>query len=307
MKILVNLRSEISAFHANPAQVAALAARLPRHEVVAVASKEEFLTALPEADVVVVWSFPDKWYASATRLRYVLTPAAGRDRIQPDPGGKVRCRFGGFHGALMAESLLGMMYFMNRRFGAAVASQRLARWEPSAYRGARRLAGQTALIVGYGRIGRRVAALLSAAGVRVLGLKRDASTGGEGVERLFARDELPAALALADHVVCILPRDTGTDHLLDAAAFSHVKQGSFVYNLGRGNAIAIDALVAALASGKLGGAFLDVFPDEPLPADSPLWQVPNLYLTPHASAIYDEYLDLYFDEIAGFLAALRSL
>jgi D-2-hydroxyacid dehydrogenase (NADP+) len=306
MRIAIYLNSEVSAFRASQAQIGALAARLPMHRLVPVGSKDELLAALPEADAAVVWSFPAKWYARAPRLRHVFTPAAGHDRIQADPEGRVGRHFGHFQGTLMAESLLGMMLFMNRRFGAAVANQRLHRWDGRAYEGTGRLRGQTALIVGYGTIGRRMAVLLGAVGVRVCGLKRDVGRGGEGAERLFAPDQLAFALGLADHVVCVLPSDTGTDHLLDAAAFSSMKPGAFVYNLGRGNAVDVQAVVAALASGRLAGAFLDVWPEEPLPAPSPLWDVPNLYLTPHASAIYDEYLDLYFDELAGILAGLAA-
>jgi D-2-hydroxyacid dehydrogenase (NADP+) len=306
MRIAIYLNSEVSVFRASRLQLDGLAARLPMHTLVPVDSKDELLAALPEADAAVVWSFPGKWYARAPRLRHVFTPAAGRDRIQADPDGRVALHFGHFHGTLMAESLLGMMLFMNRRVGAAVANQRQHRWEGRAYEGTRRLAGQTALIVGYGTIGRKMAALLAAVGVRVFGLKREVGRGGEGAERLFAPDQLAPALALADHVVCVLPSDTGTDHLLDVAAFACMRPGACLYNLGRGNAIDVQAMVAALASGRLAGAFLDVWPEEPLPATSPLWDVPNLYLTPHASAIYDEYLDLYFDEMADILAGLAA-
>jgi phosphoglycerate dehydrogenase-like enzyme len=83
-----------------------------------------------------------------------------------------------------------------------------------------------------------------------------------------------------------------------------MKPNAVVYNLGRGNAIDPEALVAALRQRRIAGAFLDVVPEEPLPAVSPLWSVPNLYLTPHASAISRDYLDLYFDELAGELAPL---
>jgi phosphoglycerate dehydrogenase-like enzyme len=306
MRILIYLQSSVSVFGANEAQVARLAARLPRHTLARVASKAELVTGLVEADAVVVWSFPAKWYEAAPRLKYVFTPAAGRERIQSDPGGRVEVHFGQFHGAMMAESLLAMMLFMNRRFGVALENQRAHAWEPRAYESARRLAEQTALIVGYGAIGRRAAGLLSAIGMKVHGLKRNVEQGGAGADRLFAREELPSALALADHVACILPGDTGTDHLLDAAAFANMKRGAFVYNLGRGNAIDHAALVEALGSGALGGAFLDVWPEEPLPADSPLWGVPNLYLTPHASAVYEDYLDLYFEELARLVERLTG-
>ena len=121
---------------------------------------------------------------------------------------------------------------------------------------------------------------------------------------MFAASERLEALALADHVVCVLPGDTGTDQLLDAAAFGHMKSSSCVYNLGRGNAIDAVALQEALTRGRIAGAFLDVVPEEPLPASSGLWTVPNLYLTPHASAISAEYLDLYFEQLARELGQL---
>jgi len=298
MRIVVWLDSSVSVFRATDVQVAQLAACLPRHQLQRTTSKAEFVAELPDADAVVVWSFPAEWYALAPRLRHVLTPAAGRERIGPDPRGRAQTHFGRFHGSMMAESLLAMMLFNNRRLGRALEHQRAHRWEPHEYEGTRRLSQQTALIAGYGAIGHRMAELLTAVGMTVHGLKRNVRQGSAGVARLYAREELHSALAVADHVVCILPSETGTDSLLDRAAFAGMKPGAFVYNLGRGNAIDHDALADALRCGAVGGAFLDVWPVEPLPADSPLWDVPNLYLTPHASAIYQEYLDLYFNEVA---------
>jgi D-2-hydroxyacid dehydrogenase (NADP+) len=304
MRILVYLRSDVSVFQANDTQLAKLRARLPGHTLVQVTTKNDLVAGLPEAAAVVVWSFPAKWYDLAPRLRHVFTPSAGRERIQPDPRGKVELHFGQFHGRLMAESLLAMMLFMSRRFGTALEHQRAHAWEPGAYERTWRLAEQTALIIGYGTIGRHAAKLLSAVGMTVYGLKRNRLEGGEGVSRLFAREDLHLALGTAEHVACILPGDTGTDHLLDAAAFSSMQPGAFVYNLGRGNAIDHAALVEALRSGTVGGAFLDVWPEEPLSPSSPLWDVPGLFLTPHASAVYRDYLDLYFAELAPLLGRL---
>jgi D-2-hydroxyacid dehydrogenase (NADP+) len=298
MRVLVYLSSEVGAFGASEVQVARLADRLPGHQFRRVASKEELMAGLPEADAVIVWSFPAKWYEQAPRLRHVFTPSAGRERIQPDPREKVELHFGRFQGTLMAESLLGMMLFLNRQVGVMLANQRAHVWDARLNERGRRLSEQTALIVGYGTIGRQVAEVLSRMGMTIHGLKRDVRRGGEGAERLFRPEELHRALALADHVVCILPSDTGTDRLLDAAAIACMKRGAFVYNLGRGNAIDHDALAGALRSRALGGAFLDVWPEEPLRVDSPLWDVPGLYLSPHVSAVYHDYLDLHFEELA---------
>jgi len=302
------LPNDVAAFTPTAAQLARLSARLPELDVVHAPDERAFRRELPTAEAVVVWSFETSDYAEAPRLEHVFTPSAGRERIALDPARRVQAHFGTFHGAIMAETLLAMMLFLNRRLDAAVTAQREHRWERDVYATTRRLAGQTALIVGYGAIGRRCAALLRAVGMTVVGVRRRVGSPAErgAAERVVGVADLPGALAAADHVACILPGDTGTDRLLGHDAFEHVKPGAFVYNLGRGNAIELEALAAALASGRVAGAYLDVFPEEPLPADSPLWSTPNLHVLPHASAIGSEYLDLYFDEVAAWFEARRQ-
>jgi D-2-hydroxyacid dehydrogenase (NADP+) len=303
-RLLVWLWHAVPAFQPTAAQLARLAAHIPGYELVTVASESDFLHALPGAHAVVVWRFLPEWYVLARDLRHAFTPSAGRDPLPIDPSGRVQRHFGHFHGALMSESLLAMLTFMNRRLGDALRLQTQQLWDRSPYSSIRRLRGQVVLFVGYGAIAQQCASVLSGMGLVVLGLRRDVSRPSPHAERMFPRQQLHEALALADHVVCVLPADTGTDYLLDGAALSHMKPSACLYNLGRGNAIELEALRGALSRGQIAGAFLDVVAPEPLPADSPLWTTPNLYLTPHASAISAEYLDLYFEELARELAAL---
>lgn len=291
------------AFQPTAAQLAALAARTS-HELEPVHEEAEFLAGLEQADAVVVWRFQAEWYARAPRLRHAFTPSAGHDPLPPEPEGRIQRHFGSFQGQLMAESLLGMITFMNRRFGAALQAQAERRWDRSPFSPLRRLRGQVVLIVGYGAIGQLCGELLAALGMVVLGLRRDPARPSPHAERVFSPEQRHAALGLADHVVCVLPGDTGTDHFIGAAELASMKRTACVYNLGRGNAIDAAALCTALAQGHIAGAFLDVVPEEPLPPRSPLWSAPNLYLTPHASAISSEYLDLYFDELAQRLCEL---
>jgi phosphoglycerate dehydrogenase-like enzyme len=143
--------------------------------------------------------------------------------------------------------------------------------------------------------------------MRVHAVKRDPTRGSEGAERVFAVAQLDEALANADHVACILPDEASTRGLFDRRALSRMKPSAYLYNLGRGSAIEESALLEALTTGRIAGAFLDVTELEPLPKDSPLWTAPNLVLTPHASAIYLEYLDLYFEELAHTLARLAQM
>ncbi len=304
MKVVIFLSNPVRAFAPEPEQLETLSARLPGHEVVAVHTDAELLRQLPLADAAVVWSFQQGWYASAARLAHLFTPAAGREQLAPDPSGRVQQHFGRFHGAIMAESLLGMILFMNRKLGAALDAQARHRWDRAPYSLCRRLYGQVVLIIGYGAIGQRCARLLAGLGMVVHGLRRQASEPDGVAARLFTPERRFEALALADHVVCVLPGGTATDHVLDAEALAHIKPSGVVYNIGRGNAIDPEALRRALEEGRIAGAFLDVQHEEPLPASSASWATPNLFLTPHASAISREYLDLYFEELAEQLLGL---
>jgi D-2-hydroxyacid dehydrogenase (NADP+) len=305
MRVVIHLKNAVRAFEPTPAQIEVLAARAGRHQLAPVQTDAELLAALPLADAVVAWRFPTEWYAQAPRLRHLFTPSAGREPFAPDPSGRVTRHFGHFHGAIMAESLLGMITFMNRRIGSALLDQADRRWDRTPYSAYRRLHGQVALLIGFGAIGQRCGQLLSALGMIVHGLRRDISRPAPPARRLFSAAQRAEALSLADHIVCALPGDTSTHHFLDAAALSHCRANACIYNIGRGNAIDSDALSRALAEKRLAGAFLDVQPEEPLPPTSPLWTTPNLYLTPHASAISVEYLDLYFEELANELARIE--
>ena len=302
MKLVLSLPHSIRAFEPQAEQLARWRARYPQHQLVVAREEADFLQHLADADGVLVWRFAAAWYERAPRLRFVATPAAGREKVQPDPSGRVRAVHGSFHGKIMAESLLGMLLHFARRFDLASADQRVRRYERDQYSPTRRLAGQRALIVGYGALGRECARLLKAVGLHVIGVKRQAAVDPVPADAVFALQDLPRLLSEADHVISTLPADTGTDHLFDDAAFAAMPPTAGFYNLGRGNAVDEAALLRALASGSIAHAFLDVFEREPLPADSPLWSAPNLALTPHASAINAEYLDLWVEELAGVLS-----
>jgi len=141
------------------------------------------------------------------------------------------------------------------------------------------LTGQSVVLLGFGAIGRRLAELLAPFGGRVTAYRRT-PRGDEGVT-VVTEAGLPAALAAADHVVSLLPDSPATRHFMNAHRFAAMKPGARFYNVGRGSTVDQDALLAALAAGRLGGAYLDVMEPEPLPPDHPLWRAPNCYLTCH--------------------------
>ena len=314
MKVLVHLSSDIPCFHAAPEQVGRLSGRLAAcgGEARFCGSEQEFLAELPDAWAAVVWTFRQEWFALAPRLRHVCTPAAGRDYFRVTPPAQVTLHYGSFHGAIMAETALGAMLSMahgllpfaeSMRRPGAVGDEGWPRIPMAVY--GRLLAGSTAVILGCGHIGTALARLLAGLGVRVIGVTRGARPSEPGIERVTA-DRIDAVLPEADHVVCFLPSGPETDRLLDARRLALLKPSAVLYNFGRGNVMDEEALATALRAGRLRGAVLDVFREEPLPPDSPLRGAPGCFLYPHASAFVPEYLDLYFKELAAQFGTLRQ-
>jgi phosphoglycerate dehydrogenase-like enzyme len=167
------------------------------------------------------------------------------------------------------------------------------------------LQGQTVLIAGMGEVGRAVAQRAVAFGMRVNGLRRRADALPAGFDQVYAIGDLHAALANADHVVVTLPNTPRSGGLFDAAAFAAMKPGASIYNVGRGPVIDTAALIAALASGHLGGAGLDVTDPEPLPAYSPLWDMENVLITAHTSGATPRYWERQADLIADNIRRIQ--
>jgi len=141
--------------------------------------------------------------------------------------------------------------------------------------------------VGYGSIGRELAKRAKAFEMRVWGVTRSGEGDGEHVERIFPASKLHEALPEADYVVIAAPETAETKHLIGAAELAKMRRGARLINVGRGSLLDEEALIRALESGTLGGAAIDVAQTEPLPGDSPLWKAPNLFITPHTSALSD--------------------
>jgi phosphoglycerate dehydrogenase-like enzyme len=179
-----------------------------------------------------------------------------------------------------AEHVLAMMLSVNRGLPWSRTDQDDREWrKDERRRKAKLLVGQTVVIVGFGSIGQRLAELLAPFQVRLLAVRRQ-PVCVRGVISV-PEDGVARALAAADHVVDLLPENPSTQNYFNAARFGICRPGANFYNIGRGNTVDQDALLAALASGRIGAAYLDVFREEPLPIDNPLWQAPNCFITPH--------------------------
>ena len=199
----------------------------------------------------------------------------------------------------VAHSVLGAVIAINRRFPLLADAQRRHAWEPRlGERSPRDLKGQRAVIVGMGPIGRTIATLLKALGMGTIGVRRSAERVTE-CDRTVAYGDLPAVLPEADWLILCCPASSVTRGIANTGVFAAMPQGSHLVNVSRGEIAVEKDVIAALQSGRLAGAYLDVFEREPLDGASPLWDMPNVLISPHTAshslgqneAIFEIFLD----------------
>ena len=208
----------------------------------------------------------------------------------------------GIHARALAEFVLFAMLYFAKRLPRVLADQRAHRWERFALD---TLPGKTLGVVGLGRVGDEVKRLARALGVRVVATRRMMDAASPRPGETYPPDGLPRLLAESDYVALTVPLTQDTTGLIGEAELAMVKPGAVLINVARGQVVDEAALVRALQSGRLGGAALDVFTVEPLPPDSPLWDLPNVLVTPHSmSTALDEnerVVDLFCDNLTRYL------
>jgi len=182
----------------------------------------------------------------------------------------------------IAQTAIMALLMLGRRHAHFQAAQRERAWKPLRLGELPRdLRGQTVLILGLGRIGTEIARLARAIGLHVIGVRRAPASGSEPVDALHPPEGLPSLLPRCDWLVIACPLTPATRGLVDATLLAQLPRGAHLINIARGEIVEEPALVDALRSGHLAGAYLDVFEQEPLPHDSPLWDLPNVFISPH--------------------------
>jgi phosphoglycerate dehydrogenase-like enzyme len=267
-----------------------LLAELPEETTIVVGnSLEPFTKSAPEADVIVFWpgtaDLLRQVFAIAPRVRWVHSRAAGLDgHLFPElvESPIPLTNASGVFSSSLAEFALGAILFFAKDFRRMVRNQEAGRWEQFDMP---EIAGQTVGIVGYGDIGRSVASHVRPMGMRVLALKRHVPVYNADplVDKIYPSDQRLEMIAQCDYVVAAAPLTPETRGMIGDAEFAAMKKGAVVINIGRGPVIDEAAMARALAGGRIKGAGLDVFENEPLPADSPLYKLKNVLLSPHCA------------------------
>jgi phosphoglycerate dehydrogenase-like enzyme len=267
----------------------AVRSAFPHREYEVWASEEEFAAGIEEAEVLLVFRPPRGYWGRARRLRLLQAIGAGVDCVLPAPDLPERVRItnaSGAHEPEMSEFALALILAVAKRLPLAMAQQRERTWKLFGPRG---LSGRTLGVLGLGAIGHAVARRAAALGMRVIGTKRRPEPLVD-VDEVHRPAETRRVLAESDVVVVTLPRTPATEGLLDAEAIAAMKPGAQLINVARGGIVDEAALAEALREGRLDGAALDVFEEEPLSPTSPLWDAPNLLITPHVAGLSREYM-----------------
>jgi phosphoglycerate dehydrogenase-like enzyme len=265
-------------------------------------SADEFLKRIGEADVVVpsgMWK--NDLLPHARKLKYIQSISAGMNQYSEELIGKagVRlCSGGGVNAVAVAEHAIALILAVTRRLPEARDNQHKKFWRGMIGDLTTRedeIAGKTMLIVGMGRIGAHLAKLAKAFGLKVIGIRQDPAKGTNGADSIHAMGDLVKLVPQADIVVLACSLTPETTGLMSTTAFAAMKPSAIFVNVARGKVADEAALIATMQGNKISAAALDVTAEEPLAESSPLWEMPNVFITPHTAGETRAYEDNVID------------
>ncbi len=280
-----------------------------QRDVICIASKEWLRTRLRDAEILCAYELPDDWRELAPNLRWMQVAGAGVDTLRAtgileEDSGILVTTAVGINATTIAEYVFGSILMFNRNWPEMVRLQDRHFWPQSTnwYKlGGRELVNSTLGIVGLGHIGRRIASLGRAFGMRVIATRHSAQPNEHDpdVDTLYPLSQLHTMLRQSDYVVLAVPLTKATYHMIGEPELLAMPSHAYLVNIARGHVINEKTLIHALQERWIAGAGLDVTEEEPLPANSPLFTMPNVILTPHISGVsvhYGERLSALFAE-----------
>ena len=327
MKVLIVLKHRFQLWTAPEWFAAKLSSEFPDVEFLVRKNYDTIDSDIQDADVVVSWSLNADQLKHAKRLRWIHSTAAAIHQLMiPEIVNSeiLVTNARSVHGPVVAEYVLALMFALAKRLPSAMRMQNEHHWgqenmtheQPPI----RELRDSTLGLIGVGSIGGHVAAVAAAIGMRVFAVRANPQKGIDWVpasdpmrsrHRVYGPKDLDRVLADSDFIVVSAPVTIATKHLIDAHALAAMKPDAYLINVARGVLVDQAALIAALEQKKIGGAALDVFEEEPLPADSPLWGLDNVVITPHSAGIahklWERQYALFSQNLRRFLAGAPLL
>lgn len=307
-KLVICVWHPFTEWRPKPLLAESIRARYPKMRVLHLPNYDTLPQELPDTTIFVGYSLRAEQLVHARELKWIHSTAAGVAQLmypELQRSAITVTNASGIFSVPVAEHTMGLILAMARNFPDAVRYQDQSKWsvqdlwdQPQHLMEINR---SVLLIVGYGSIGRELAQRAKAFDMRVWGVTRSGNGDSTHVEKILPVWQLNEALPHADCVVISAPETAETKHLIGAEQIARMKRGARLINVARGSLLDESALIKALESGALGGAALDVTGAEPLPPESPLWKAPNLFITPHTSAISER---LWLRETELFLKLL---
>ncbi|MGA7686016.1 MAG: D-2-hydroxyacid dehydrogenase [Terriglobales bacterium] len=256
---------------------------------------------IPDAEILMAWSVLPEQIRAAAKLRWIHSPAAAVHQLMfPEliESEIVLTNAREVHGPVVAEHVLALIFALAKKIPGSVGLQQKHIWGQQILWDeiprVREVAGATLGLVGLGSIGRPLLQSAKALGMRVIAVREHPEKGSEGADAVFGPEDIDELFRQADYVVLAAPVTDRTRAIANAGRLALMKPTACLINVGRGPLVDEAALAAALREKKIGGAALDVFPKEPLFADSPLWDLPNLLITPHTAALTDKLWERHY-------------
>jgi phosphoglycerate dehydrogenase-like enzyme len=319
MKLLILVHHRFDLWNVPPWFTAKLKAEFPDVEVVDLNSYEGAEEHLRDAEIVFTISLRPEQFSVAQQLRWVHAPtAAVHQMLFPElvKSDVILTNSTAVHGPVVAEHVLALMFALAKKIPQVVRFQQKRVWGQEAVwkegPHPREIAGATVGLIGLGGIGREVARKAAALGMHVIGVREHPEKGRpEGVSEVFSPDHLDDVLRQSDYVVVAVPLLPATHGLINPVRLAAMKPDACLINVGRGPQVDEVALAEALRNRRIAGAALDVFDKEPLPAESPLWGLDNLLITPHTAGLteklWQRHYELFSENLRRYLGnqALR--
>ena len=298
----VLLWTDSAAAYLEAIEAAGLAGRvvvdvLPRKE-------KPSIDQMARTEALMAYAVPPGLLPAMPKLRWAQAMTAGVEAwvALPDlPEALTLTCARGTHRESMPENIIGALLYVAKPYAAAVENQKLRKW---AHSPAQPLTGKTLGILGLGAIGQDIARIAAALGMRVIGTRRRPQPMAD-VAEVFPADRTPEVLAQSDFLLLLLPATTETDNFINAERLLMMKPGAWLLNFGRGHLIRDEDLVAAVKAKKIAGAVLDVFRQEPLPAEHPFWTTERIIVLPHIGGPHPQrdriVARLFVDNLGRFL------
>ena len=285
----------------------ALRGEFPELDIQVTATPADTTVNFDKVEVLIAFGMgiTDALFTRMPALQWVQSLATGVDhflRSKTLPANVILTSGRGIHGPAMRETVLHLMLSVSHDSNRLVADKNGSRWERRPWP---LLVGKTATVIGTGVAGSAIGAALQALGMRVVGISgtpRDVA----GFDVVRPREELTRTAAEADYLINVLPADAGNMKLIGREVFAAMKPRAYFINVGRGETVDEAALIEALQQHRIAGAGLDVFATEPLPATSPLWSMPQVFMAPHVGGLFEEYAEMATPLIVSNMRAFLS-